>query len=430
MKQHNWWIIAVTAIIAGLILYWCIKPKNAVQLTDYVPENAAFVIKFEADKLSHRELDTLSRLGFPPNMLNRLFANPLQSGTLISQKIILYGEPTPNGPAVGLLFELQDASEFQKIVAESRYTRSALNKLGAIQFIEINTGLYLSWNENVALLSYQLTAGDSYPVGLLETQKKASALPSCITSDSFSCMMKPISILQMLNYEKPSPILTALAGILPEKITLCGHVQSGKGGISLKMNVTEGTTELKALLKPVAGGEICTDDVTGQTNGTLIYLALQKPMIANIATLTGQTGNPLLGKLNGNACLWLKDKMNGIDGQTWLLWLGAEFSEGEKILLKKMPAGANYAAMEGLTLESAGNCLLLKPAQQATQSPGYRKPGFPLEFYRENDKYSLHLAGDSRSMQLSLKGGTAAQSHLLLLLNALGNIIPKVNTQP
>lgn len=429
-KQHKWWIVAATAVIAGLFIFWWLKPNKSLQLADYIPENAAFVLKFKADKLTDAEMDTLSRFGFPPNMLRQLFGNPQQPGTIISQKMMLFGELTPGGPALGLLFEPKDLSEFQKIVAETRYTGSTLNKKGEINFIEINTGLYLSWNENIALLSYQLTAGDSYPAGLLETQKKVSALPSCITSDSFSCMMKPISILQMLNYEKPSSVLTAIAGILPEKTTLCGVLKSDKGRISINTNVTEGATELQALLKPEAGREICADGVTDQSNGTIIYLALQKPMIGNIAALAGQTGNPLLDKLNGNACLWLKDKTNGTDTQPWLLWLGATFSEAEKILLKQMPAEANYAAMQGLTVESAGNCLLLKPAGQGEQQPGYRKPRFPLEFHRQNAENSLHLAGNSRSMQLTFEAGTSGKSNLLLLLKALGNTIPKENHQP
>lgn len=430
MRQHKWWIIAATAIIAGLLLFWWLKPKTSVPLANYVPENAAFVLKFQADKLSEAELDSLSRFGFPPTMLRRLFGNPQQPGTLISRQMLLFGELTPGGPALGLLFAPQDLSEFQKIVAETRYTGSSLNQKGSTQFIEINTGLYLSWNDNIALLSYHLTAGDTYPISLLETQKNVSAAPSDITSDSISCMLKPVSILQMLNYENPSPVLTAIAGMLPEKTTLCGRLKSGKGGISINMNVTQGTTELEALLKPVAGGEICSDELPGQTNGTLMYLALQKPMLGNIAALTGQTGNPLLEKLNGNACLWLKDKINNTDDQPWLLWLGATFSEEEKILLKKMPAKANYAAMEGLAVETAGNCLLLKPTRQAPQTPGYRKPLFPLEFHRQNAENSLHLTGNSRAMQLTFDVGTSGQSSLLLLLHALDNFMPKVNHQP
>jgi hypothetical protein len=289
--------------------------------------------------------------------------------------------------------------------------------------MELNTGLYLSWNENIALLSYQLTSGEAYPLAIFNRTLQAADLPIKLKTDAEKCMLKPVAIMQMLNHEKPLPVLTAISGIIPQQTTLLGKLKIRKGELQLDMEVIDGAKELEALLKKEPGQKDCASETSKEQNGTFISLALQKPMIANIAALAGQSDNPLLDKLNGNAGLWLPDGETGKE-QPWMLWLGAAFTEQEKAMLKQLPMGMSYSPLAGINMELAGDCLLLKPTGQAIYQSGFRKPGNPLELHLRSAENVINLTGNSHTMQLKIEAA-AHQSPLSMLLNALGSFIPK-----
>lgn len=427
MKKHTVWIALSLVLIFGLAGYLILKQKKSSALTGYVPQNAAFIISFNTNFLSDEETETLSRFGIPPKMLKQLLGNPQKPGPLLHCKMVLFGEQTPAGPALGLLFAPEDVSVFSNIVSETRYTGSPIDEKNDIRFLELNTGLYLAWDDEIALLSYQLTSGDAYTMSIIHPNKEKSEFAENVNYDSVQCMIKPVSLMQMLNHEKPSQVLIGIAGIIPEKTTLCGTLHLQNGSLTMPMDVTAGANELEAFLKSSAGGEMCSDEPRGNAGGSLIQLALQKPLVGSIAELTGQAGNPLLSKLNGNACLWLPEKKKDTEEQPWQLWLGSEFSENEKIMLKQLPKGASVTSMSGLQIEPSGNCLLLSPAGQAPQVSVYQQPKYPLEIHLCNPERMISLTGNSRKMQLHLQSLSAKGSVLILLLDALGNLTPNEN---
>lgn len=424
MKQYKWWIALGLVIITCLAVYLLQHRKSSMTLLDYVPQNAAFVIQSKAESLTDAEIQTLANYGIPPKMLRQLVGHAKIPGPLFNQPLVLFGELTPAGPAVGILLAPEDISLFQERVESTRYTGTSINKKDDVQFMELNTGLYLSWNENIALLSYQLTSGEAYPLAIFNRTLQAVDLPIKLKTDAEQCMLKPVSIMQMLNHEKPSPILTAISGIIPQQTTLLGKLKTRKGALQLDMDVIDGAKELEALLKNEPGQENYAAETSEEQNGTFIYLALQKPMIASIAALAGQTGNPLLGKLNGNAGLWLPASESGKD-QPWMLWLGAAFTEQEKAMLKQLPLGMSYSPLAGINMEMAGNCLLLKPTGQAIYQTGFQKPKNPLELHLRSPENALNLTGNSHSMQLQIEATKVTQTPLSMLLNALGSFIPK-----
>jgi hypothetical protein len=430
VKKYTIWIVTGLALAMGLVTYFWYNRKPPVSPMDYVPRNAAFVIKFKARNLSQIEIEELSEYNLPPNMLKRLFGNKEKPGPLGNSDMVLFGEQTPAGPAIGILFTPEDQSAFSKIVSETHYTGTPINIKEEIQFIEFNTGFYLSWNNEIAMLSYQLTSGDTYPLSILNSDKEKSGLPERIKTDSVQCTLKPSPMLQMFNYEKPSKVLSAIAGIIPENTTLSGQLKTTAGLLQLDMDVIEGAKELEALLKLAPGKEDCGNESSDKPDGTLIYLALQKPMIAGIAALTGQTGNPLLPKLNGNACLWLPASDVPTENTPWTLWLGADLTPPTKAMLQQLPEGMTNSPIPGMQLNMAGNCLQLNPLGQSPTSSGYQKPGFPLEFHRRTPENTLKLTGNSRNMQLVLQSQTTEKSTLMLLLNTLGRLIPKQQPQP
>lgn len=425
MKQYKWWIAIGLVITICFSVYLLQHRKQSVALLDYVPKNAAFVIQSKAQSLTDAEIQTLSNYGIPPKMLRQLVGHAKLPGPLFNQPLVFFGELTPAGPAVGILFAPENLAVFQERVESTRYTGTSINKKDDVQFMELNTGLYLSWNENIALLSYQLTSGEAYPLAILNKTLQATDLPIKLKTDADQCMLKPVSILQMLNHEKPSPLLTAISGILPQKTMLMGKIKTQKGKLEVNMSVVDGAKELEALLKTAAGTEDCATETTGEQDGTFIYLALQKPMIASIAALAGQTGNPLLGKLNGNAGLWLPAGEPGKD-QPWMLWLGATFSEQEKAILKQLPTGMSYSPMAGINLQMAGNCLLLKPTGEVGHPSGFQKPKNPLELHQRSAENIINLTGNSQSMQLKIEAAEAHQSPLTMLLHSLAGFIPQV----
>lgn len=425
MKQYKWWIAIGLVITICFAAYLLQLRKPSAALLDYVPKNAAFVIQSKAQSLTDAEIQTLSEYGIPPKMLRQLVGHAKLPGPLFNQPLVFFGELTPAGPAVGILFAPENLAVFQERVETTRYTGTSINQQGDIRFLELSTGLYLSWNDGIALLSYRLTSGEAYPLGILNAQFEESTLTEKLKTDADQCMLKPVSILQMLNHEKPSPVLTAISGIIPQKTMLMGKLKTQKGKLEVNMTVADGAKELEALLKTAAGTEDCATETTGERDGTFIYLALQKPMIANIAALAGQTGNPLLGKLNGNAGLWLPAGEPGKD-QPWVLWLGAAFSEQERTMLKQLPTGMSYSPMAGINLQMAGNCLLLKPIGEAGLPTGFQKPKNPLELHHRSAENVLHLTGNSQSMQLKIEAAEARQSPLTMLLNSLAGFIPQV----
>lgn len=405
-------------MLAILAVYLLLQRKVFVELSKYVPDNAAFACKFQSKKLSETEIQTLAQYGFPPKMLKQLMGNELHPGPLFNQPMLFFGEQTPAGPALGLLFAPKDLSEFNSILQETRYTGTTINESNGIRFLEFSTGLYLAWTDELALLSFQLSAGDTYPMALFNNKNKASGSFEKLKSDSVQCMLKPAAVLQMLNYEKPSSVLTALAGFIPQKTTLFGKLNKQTDRLLMDLDVTDGATELNALLKPAPGGEICADESKTEKYGSLIYLALQKQALGSIAALTGQSGNPLLSKLNGNACLWLPENNNNTE-QPWLLWLGAEFTQNEKILLQQSSSGVGVSSLPGLNITLSGNCLLLSPKGQTIADHGYKIPKHPMAIHLRSHETSLSLLGNSRTMQLKLEF-QANQSPLLWFLKALG----------
>ena len=418
-------LITGLALLVGLVGYLWLNRKPPVSPMDFVPKNAALVIKFKADALDPTEIKSLSEYGIPPAMLKRLLGHQQNPGPLYHSEMVVFGEQTPQGPAIGLVFAPKDIALMHACVEETRYTESTINTQDKNRFMEIATGLYLAWNDHIAVCTYHLTAGERYPMGVLNAKQEASALPEKLKSNPFSCMLKPSLILQMINDEQPSQVLTAISGIIPPETTLFGMLKSKEGMLQADMEVIDGTTQLEALLKPAPGQEVCENESSAIPDGTLIYLALQKPMIAGIAALTGQTDNPLLSKLNGNACLWLPASDAPAENPPWTLWLGAELTPPEKVLLQQLPGGMTNSPIPGIQLNMAGNCLQLKPLGQAPQSSGYQKPGFPLEFHRRTPENTLKLTGNSRNMHLVLQSQTAEKSTLMLLLNTLGRLIPK-----
>ena len=428
MSKFKWWIVLGLTILAGLSGYLFLNHKASLPLTDFVPKNAAFVIKCKARSLSQTEIEELSEYNLPPNMLKRLFGNKEKPGPLGNSDMVLFGEQTPTGPAVGILFALEDYSAFSNIVSETHFTGSPINSKKEIQFIEFNTGFYLSWNNEIALLSYQLTSGDAYPLSILNPDREKSDLPEKLKTDSVQCMLKPSPMLQMLNYEKPSQVLSAIAGIIPEKTTLCGRIHTEDHMITLPMFVTEGTKELEALIKDMPGKEDCAVEKPAETEGAQIYLALQKQMVGSISALTGQAGNPLLSKLNGNVCLWIPEKKAGSMAQSWMLLLGTDFSENEKLLLNQLPRELAATSVPGYNITPLENCLLLTPSDQTTKVGGFKTPKNPLELYLRSKQKTISLTGNSRNMQLQLQSQTSQTSPILMVLKSLGDLIPKENT--
>ena len=151
MKQYKWWISLGLVVITCLAVYLLQHRKSSMTLLDYVPQNAAFVIQSKAQSLTDAEIQTLSDYGIPPKMLRQLVGHAKLPGPLFNQPLVFFGEITPAGPAVGILLAPEDISLFQERVESTRYTGTSINKKDDVQFMELNTGLYLSWNENIAL---------------------------------------------------------------------------------------------------------------------------------------------------------------------------------------------------------------------------------------------------------------------------------------
>ena len=430
MKKYTFWIVTALALVIGLAGYLWYNRKPPVSPMNYVPRNAAFVIKFKADALEPTEIKSLSEYGIPPAMLKRLLGHQQNPGPMYHCEMVVFGEQTPQGPAIGLVFAPKDIALMHACVEETRYTGSTINTQDENRFMEVATGLYLAWNKYIAVFTYQLTAGERYPLGILNAKQETSEITEKLESQRYQCMLKPSLLLQMINDEQPSQVLTAISGIIPPETTLCGQLKTQEGLLQLDMDVMEGSKALEALLKPAPGQEVCGNESSDKPDGTLIYLALQKPMIAGIAALTGQTDNPMLSKLNGNACLWLPASDAPAENPPWTLWLGAELTPPEKVLLQQLPGGMTNSPIPGMQVNIAGNCLQLKPLGQAPQSSGYQKPGFPLEFHRRTPENTLKLTGNSRNMHLVLQSQTAEKSNLMLLLNTLGRLIPKQQPQP
>jgi hypothetical protein len=111
-----------------------------------------------------------------------------------------------------------------------------------------------------------------------------------------------------------------------------------------------------------------------------------------------------------------------------MLWLGTDFSENEKLLLKQLPRELAATSVPGYNITPSGNCLLLTPSDQTTKVGGFKTPKNPLELYLRSKQKTISLTGNSRNMQLQLQSQTSQTSPILMVLESLGDLIPKETT--
>ena len=410
-------------LIAGL-LYFLLRPKHP-SLLPYLPSNAAFAANIQpADWLqlmTKKATQAKERFGLSDKMLKRISGSPEACGLATNQPLLMFGNYTSMGAGYALFLPLENQELFNEFIEATRLAGSSIETSGDIRFTELQTGCYISWNKDAALLSYQLSAGETYLMNIWQgkTSKPVTAWWD-ESNPSSSFMLKPALAMEMWTADKPNTAIMAVGTLLPRNLMLTGTISASPNRLTMNAVVKEGQAELKKLFNDKPAGLACSDDAPKSQNLQLyLQLSLKPEGLRSLSAIGGNEENPLLSLLNGNA------KLSKADGENdWELLLGTNLNPQETVtfLAKQgLPQVNGKYPLFGLGLEmQVEQCLRIRPENTigVSSMPTQQSPlflfatvkAFPAINQLINpDQFpntTLQIEGSSASFKLELSWDT------------------------
>lgn len=170
-------ILAVSAVAVAAAGAWLFfRPAGTSGLLKLVPNNAFAIVKLnlpDVAKILEEHKDEVSNMGFMKDrdlanhepllkLLQSIITSPVEAGLNLRENAFFYVENTPRGVAAGLLFGLKDKQKFAALAKKHQRAGGDAGETEGIGYGEYETGTFLSWSENAALLSFNKTEGKAY----------------------------------------------------------------------------------------------------------------------------------------------------------------------------------------------------------------------------------------------------------------------------
>jgi len=166
--------------LAGASVYFLTRSKGSGLLA-YVPNDASMVIRFNLPKIAKfyaENKDEISKMTIwkkateaSNNSLDRaiqgIVKNPEASGIDFSLDCMLFVHKAQRGENTGMLLRLKNASDFAKYIKNNTPAGSISGNENGVEYAEFGTGLFISWNNEVALITEQMAEPKAYFAAIL-----------------------------------------------------------------------------------------------------------------------------------------------------------------------------------------------------------------------------------------------------------------------
>lgn len=176
-------VSAVLLIIAYFIFSGGSSEKDLLKV---IPEKAVAIVKIDFKKVSkwlegskEEDFKDLKKsMGITEGtaealsrVLDAILKDPKASGIDFSLPSYLYVHKTEKSNVIGWVFGLSAQKDWERMVKDKSPVGTLVEKIRDINYAELETGSYFSWNNNVLLYTYQPSESRDYFVEQLETRK-------------------------------------------------------------------------------------------------------------------------------------------------------------------------------------------------------------------------------------------------------------------
>lgn len=196
MNKKIWLYAGIAGLFFGAAAYLFFNRTSDDQLLKYVPNDASVVVKINVPEIAgivsenKKQLKELKLLNsdsaWNENQLLRLcyqlMKDPEGSGIDFSSDAYFFSQTLMRGDVQGFALKLNDESTFANYVKKNSPIGSESGEIESVQFCEYNTGLYISWLDEVALITNQITEEKSYFADILK-QKNPGAKGNIIAKE-------------------------------------------------------------------------------------------------------------------------------------------------------------------------------------------------------------------------------------------------------
>lgn len=196
MNKKIWLYAGIAGLFFGAAAYMFFNRTSNSQLLKYVPTDASVVLKINVPEIARvvsedqkqlKELKLLnSDSAWNENQLLRLcyklMKDPEGSGIDFSSDAYFFSQTLMRGDVQGFVLKLNDESTFASYVKKSSPIGTESGEYEKVNFCEYNTGLYISWLDDIALITNQITEEKSYFADILK-QKNPGAKGNTIAKE-------------------------------------------------------------------------------------------------------------------------------------------------------------------------------------------------------------------------------------------------------
>jgi hypothetical protein len=177
--MKNW--IKVSLLVAGIgavgaTVYYFVKGSPGNELLAYVPNNSGLLVKFNLPEIGEalkgheeeikkftflKDKDVRKSDALTKTVIN-ILKDPKKSGLDFSVPAMLFSEGRPRGSVIGFVVKLENADMFGEYIKKNVPAGNESGKGNDVEYAEFDVGLYVSWNQNVALVTEQKAENKSY----------------------------------------------------------------------------------------------------------------------------------------------------------------------------------------------------------------------------------------------------------------------------
>jgi Domain of unknown function (DUF4836) len=185
-KYFKIFLIFLGVSIIASSSYFLFRSNSGTELVSHVPDNASVAVQIkisqlgrflEADKKEIAKLKFLNNTTLIRNhpglkALFQMIKSPKVSGIDFTYPAVFFSESLLRGNASGLLVKLVNKKAFEEMVIKSMPSGNEKGEQNHVQYAEFDAGIYLAWNNEIALLSHQPTEGKTYFENIVNKKKQ------------------------------------------------------------------------------------------------------------------------------------------------------------------------------------------------------------------------------------------------------------------
>lgn len=255
-------LIACVGLIAlAVSAFFLTRSSSKINLLSYIPGNSISIIKLNIPVLAgilgenQNEITTYSFLKDSElkEPLTKLFMNiikqPELSGLDFTTDMYCFFEALPRGTAIGFLLKISNEDLFGKHVKNYVPAGKNYGVNKDISYAEFDNGIYISWNNSLALLTIQKTEGVDYFQKIISKSKPGADKNKIYSdlkesADLISCRVFIDEVFNNVSMSRNS-VLENFKNPFPKQSSLAFQLNMDKDAIRSEFSVlSENSTEL------------------------------------------------------------------------------------------------------------------------------------------------------------------------------------------